>query len=135
MAVGRELAIDSASLHEIAREVAKLIGGRDPGDGLLTARQVAARFNVDRSWVYAHAQELGVIRIGDGPRPRLRFDPAVVAQRVLSRPATAAIPQRPRQPRAGAPLLPIKPSHARRTLDPQRDATDATESDRRGHRA
>ena len=48
MAVGRELAMDSASLHAIAREVAKLIGRGDPVDELLTARQVAARFNVDR---------------------------------------------------------------------------------------
>ena len=50
---------------------------------LLTASEVAARFSVDRSWVYAHARELGVVRIGDGPRPRLRFDPAVVTQRQL----------------------------------------------------
>jgi hypothetical protein len=47
----------------------------EPADGLLTAAQVAARFNVDRGWVYAHAEQLGVVRLGDGPRPRLRFDP------------------------------------------------------------
>lgn len=135
MAVGREIAMDSASLHALAREVANMIGRRDPVGGLLTARQVAARINVDRGWVYAHAQELGVIRIGDGPRPRLRFDPAVVAQRVVARPATAALSQRPSQPRGGAPLLPIKPSRARRTLESRREATNATESDRRGHRA
>lgn len=135
MAVGRELAIDSASLHAVAREVAKLIGRSGPVDGLLTARQVAARFNVDRGWVYAHAQELGVIRIGDGPRPRLRFDPAVVAQRGLARPATAAVSPHPSQPRGGAPLLPIKPSRARPTLESRREATNDTESDRRGHRA
>jgi hypothetical protein len=68
---------------------------------LLTAAEVAARFSVDRSWVYAHARELGVVRIGEGPRPRLRFDPAVVAQRQLpSRPSALT--------RAG--LLPVKPS-------------------------
>jgi integrase len=55
----------------------------DLGPPLLTAADVAWRFNVDRSWVYAHARELGVVRIGDGPRPRLRFDPAVIAQRQL----------------------------------------------------
>ena len=42
---------------------------------LLTARDVAALLNVDRSWVYAHARDLGAIHLGDGPRPRLRFDP------------------------------------------------------------
>jgi hypothetical protein len=55
----------------------------DLGLPLLTAADVAWRFNVDRSWIYAHARELGVVRIGDGPRPRLRFDPAVIAQRQL----------------------------------------------------
>jgi hypothetical protein len=133
VAVEPELAMDSASLHELAREVAKLIGRGNAVDELLTARQVAARLNVDRGWVYSHAQELGVIRLGDGPRPRLRFDPAVVAQRVASRPAPPAVPQHPSQPRGGAPLLPIKPSRARRTLESRREATNATESDRRGH--
>lgn len=135
MAVSRDLLMDSASLHALAREVAKLIGRGESIDELLTARQVAARFNVERSWVYAHAHELGVIRIGDGPRPRLRFDPAVVAQRVLARPASTAAPPGPRPARVGAPLIPIKPSRERRTLDPQREASHATESDRRGHRA
>jgi hypothetical protein len=129
-----DLMQDSASLHALAREVARLIGRGESVDGLLTARQVAARFSVERSWVYAHAHELGVIRIGDGPRPRLRFDPAVVAQRVLARPAGAAAP-RSRHPRASAPLLPLKPSRERRTLDSEREATDATESHRPGHRA
>lgn len=68
---------------------------------LLTAAEVAARFSVDRGWVYAHANDLGVVKIGDGPRPRLRFDPAVVAQRQLPRTPVGASP---------GELLPIKPS-------------------------
>lgn len=52
-------------------------------DRLLTAAEVARRFSVERSWVYAHARELGVVKLGGGPRPRLRFDPAVIAQRLL----------------------------------------------------
>jgi hypothetical protein len=75
---------------------------------LLTAADVARRFSVTRSWVYAHARELGVVRIGDGPRPRLRFDPAVVAQRQL--PLRRVL----EAPNGG--LLPVKPSrrYARR---------------------
>ena len=50
MAVPHDLLADHASIHELAREVAKLIGRSEPAaDGLLTARQVANRFNVDRS--------------------------------------------------------------------------------------
>ena len=56
---------------------------------LLTAAEVAARLSVARGWVYEHARELGVVRLGDGPRPRLRFDPAVVERMLLPRPAPA----------------------------------------------
>ena len=69
---------------------------------LLTAAEVAARLAVARGWVYAHARELGVVRLGDGPRPRLRFDPAIGAR--LSNPA----------PPAGAALLPVRSSRPRR---------------------
>ena len=46
---------------------------------LIDAAEVARRFGVDRGWVYAHARELGAVRLGDGRRPRLRFDPSTVA--------------------------------------------------------
>ena len=87
---------DGIPLPELAREVAALLrqGAAAPAERLLTAKEVAERFNVDRGWVYAHARELGVIRIGGGARPRLRFDPAVVAQHLLpthARPDGAAI--------------------------------------------
>ena len=35
---------------------------------------------IDRAWVYAHADELGALRLGTGSRPRLRFDPAIVRE-------------------------------------------------------
>jgi len=137
MAVPAESVLDPASLEAIAREVAQLLG-RDsqPGaHGLLTARQVAARFNVDRSWVYAHADELGVVRLGQGPRPRLRFDPAVVAQHLLARPTRTAAAPSASHVGGGAPLLPIKPSQPTRTLDPNQEASDGTKTERRSHRA
>ena len=120
MALPVESVLDHTSLEAIAREVAQLLGRDDqPGaHGLLTARQVAARFNVERSWVSAHAGELGVIRIGQGPRPRLRFDPAVVAQHLLARPARTAAAPSASHVTAGAPLLPIKQSPQMRTLAP-----------------
>ena len=39
----------------------------------LSAAEVARRLRVRREWVYEHAAELGAVRIGEGPRPRLRF--------------------------------------------------------------
>ena len=134
MAVPAESVLDHPSIEAIAREVARLLGRDDqPGaHGLLTARQVAARFNVECSWVYANADELGVVRIGQGPRPRLRFDPAMVAQHLLARPARAAAGPPPPQlgGGGGASLLPIRPSRHSRTLDPTQEACDGTKTDR-----
>lgn len=113
-----EAPLDRATLEAIAHEVVDLLRRDAPGErALLTAGQVAARFGVDRSWVYAHAHELGVVRLGFGLRPRLRFDPAVVAQRLITeraaRPAVVGPPSTTR-----APLLPIRPTP--RTLGGER---------------
>jgi hypothetical protein len=50
----------------------------------LSAAQVAARWGVERAWVYAHAEQLGALRLGTGPKPRLRFDAARVAEYLRS---------------------------------------------------
>jgi hypothetical protein len=101
---------DPATLQAIAREVANLL--REP-TGLMTVREAAMMLGVSPEWIYEHADDLGVIRLGDGERPRLRFDPAVVRQRIA--PAT---PTRHERVINGsndvAPLLPIRPTHRRR---------------------
>lgn len=120
MAVARDPMLDRAAILAVAHEVAALLRrSAEPADGMLTAAQLAARFNVDRSWVYAHAEELGVVRLGDGPRPRLRFDPAIVSQRLLAtRGRTPSV--RPSLALSlDLPLLPIKRSRPRRRLDPE----------------
>lgn len=45
-----------------------------PADGLVDAQTLAGVLGVSRQFVYEHRAELGVIVLGDGPRPRLRFD-------------------------------------------------------------
>ena len=45
---------------------------------LMDAAELARWLRVSRSTVYANANRFGVIRLGDGPRARLRFDPQVV---------------------------------------------------------
>jgi hypothetical protein len=75
-------------VEAIARRVAELIAP-PAAPALLTAAQVAVRFGVDRGWVYEHAVELGAVRLGDGPKPRLRFDPSRVAA-ALPRPGGLA---------------------------------------------
>jgi hypothetical protein len=67
-------------LRELASLLAPLVAeALEGGSGrALSAAEVARRYGVDRSWVYAHAEELGAMRLGGGPRARLRFDPALV---------------------------------------------------------
>jgi hypothetical protein len=70
------------------REIARLVADRvlaELGDGpaaparLLTAAQVAERFGLSRRWIYENREQLGAVQVGSGERPRLRFDPAAVA--------------------------------------------------------
>ena len=41
---------------------------------LVSAGELSRQLGIDRSWVYANADALGARRVGNGPRPRLRFD-------------------------------------------------------------
>jgi len=42
---------------------------------LVDAATLAGLLGVSRAYVYEHATDLGALRLGDGPRARLRFDP------------------------------------------------------------
>lgn len=93
-------------------------------EGLIDAAEVARRCGLSRDAVYAHADEMGAIRVGTGSRPRLRFDPAAVKERLggsasalLTRDTTAATEAaRPRRRRPSArperELLPIRGSRS-----------------------
>jgi hypothetical protein len=52
----------------------------------ITASETARRFHMSAATIYAHADELGARRLGDGPKARLRFHPPTVAQALTSRP-------------------------------------------------
>jgi hypothetical protein len=51
-------------------------------DVLVDAAALAAHLSVDRGWVYEHADELGAVRLGSGPKARLRFDLEDVRRRL-----------------------------------------------------
>lgn len=79
--------LDSTSIDQIADrlmdavvtriiDLIRMDGLISPAGGAqrwLDAQQVAKQLGVSREWVYEHADELGARRIGNGPRPRLRF--------------------------------------------------------------
>lgn len=55
-----------------------------PRSPLIDASALAVELGVSRAFVYEHAAELLAIRLGAGPRARLRFDP-IAARDALSR--------------------------------------------------
>lgn len=71
--------VDERDMDEIAQRVIKRLRGRTAGD-LIDAKEVAAWLGVRPEWVYEHSRQLGALRLDDGPRARLRFDPALVRQ-------------------------------------------------------
>jgi hypothetical protein len=80
----QELRLAPESVEEIARRVAQLLTQEAGPQRLLTAAEVSQWWGVERSWVYANADRLGARRLGAGQRPRLRFDPQEVAERLGS---------------------------------------------------
>jgi len=110
--------LDPEAVEAVARKVVELLEARGLQQRrLVDAAELAAMFGIERSWVYTHAIELGAVKLGDGKKPRLRFDPEVAA-RVLRKvgDGTAADPparlgkraDRPGAEEGRAPLLPIR---------------------------
>jgi hypothetical protein len=58
---------------EVAREVIGRIGAKRERE-FLDASQLARVLGVERDWIYEHQEQLGAIRLGNGRRPRLRFE-------------------------------------------------------------
>jgi len=117
--MGQQPDSDSAALlaptlvEAIAQRVAELLrADLHLAPRLLTPSEVAARFAVSRTWVYEHATELGAIRLGAGPKARLRFDAMRVSEvlhREVRRPPEPSQTERRsrRTTAASARLLPI----------------------------
>ncbi|TMK38205.1 MAG: hypothetical protein E6G56_15535 [Actinobacteria bacterium] len=91
--------LDADDVEAIAQRVAELLGPSAETGELVEARQLAAILRVRVGFVYAHKVELGGVPLGDGPRPRWRFDPEV-ARRALA--ARNQMPPAPRRPAADA---------------------------------
>ena len=81
---GGEVRLAPESVEALARRLAELLAPFQPSAPrrLLTAAEVSDWWGVERAWVYAHADDLGARRLGAGPRPRLRFDPDEVTERL-----------------------------------------------------
>jgi hypothetical protein len=87
-----EIRLDPASVEAIARRVVELLADPWPLPALLSARDVAARLGVTEAWVRERADDFGGVRLADGQRPRLRFDPERVAESLSLRSSSKASP-------------------------------------------
>jgi hypothetical protein len=119
-----------AVIDAIARRMLELEREPDeetePGSpDLLTVAEVAERLKMTPKWVYVHQRRLGVIKLGDGPKARLRFDPRIVEAQLKpeERPSGEAanrvpVPTRTEKRRKGRrrlrsrPVPPTAPRHA-----------------------
>ena len=73
--------LDPHTIDAIARRVVELLEQRGlRRHELVDAAELARRFGIERSWVYTHAIELGAVKLGNGAKPRLRFDPEIAAR-------------------------------------------------------
>jgi hypothetical protein len=72
--------LDSASVESVARRVVELLRGESVAGERIDAAEVARLFGCSRDWVYANADRLGAVRLGDGPKARLRFDLATAKE-------------------------------------------------------
>jgi hypothetical protein len=84
-----------------------------PKRRLVDAATIARQCGVERRFVYDHQRELGAIRLGHGPKARLRFDvrhvEAALAQRQEPARTRHGRPPRGRKPSGvHVDLLPIK---------------------------
>lgn len=116
VASGR-IRLDRHTVEGIAQRVVELLEQQGVGaNELVDATELARRLGVDRSWVYTHAIELGAVKLGDGPRPRLRFDPKLAIERSRKRAGGRDTQEPPRRRNRRqplrvmdrAPLLPIR---------------------------
>jgi hypothetical protein len=68
------------AIEQIAARVAQLLrSGGGPvaapaAPQWITAKELARHLRVNPAWVYEHAEELGAIRTGSGPKARMRFE-------------------------------------------------------------
>lgn len=105
-----DVRLDRDDIEAIAdRVVERLADGdrRGVSVGLATAADVAERYGVTPSWVYANKKRLGAVKLGEGPKARLRFDLERVEHEL--RPQTRHQPPPSRRGKRGRPRKTMLP--------------------------
>jgi hypothetical protein len=121
--VAQTVTLSPEQLSELARLIAaELREAPEPG-GLVDAATLAEKLGTSRDYVYEHAGQLGAVKLGEGKRPRLRFDVSTARaayERSMERPPKVA-PRRRTQgavvsvPNRNAPATRKRPGAGQRS--------------------
>lgn len=91
------MTLDEEDIEAIAQRVAQKVAAATPSAvRLLEPKELATALHVSLDYVYAHAVDLGVMRLGDGPKARLRFDLQTATRAMRARKQPPAKPVRRR---------------------------------------
>ena len=106
--------LDPDDIEAIAHRVTELLREPTvtPAVRYVDAAHVARVLGVDREWVYAHANQLGAIRLG-GPTGRLRFDLQHIERCLVEAPQAPG-----KHPAPGGSLTRRRPAQSRLDLLP-----------------
>lgn len=63
-----------AIAEAVAPKLAALVGQPSPTFAFVDARELAGELGVSTAYVYEHSAELGAMKLGTGPKARMRFD-------------------------------------------------------------
>lgn len=102
------MTLSDRDIDRIAHRVVDLLGSECPAGGtvqMIDAATAAERLGVSRASVYELADELGARRIGNGPKPRLRFDASAVD--AYGRRVEEATPRPFRRPQRATTTSPV----------------------------
>ena len=102
------MTLDADDIEAVAARVVELLVEQTGVPGrYVDAATVARTLGVDRDWVYSRARQLGAVRLGDGPKARLRFDiERVRAALAEAAPDELPPPDEPPRRRRGRPRRP-----------------------------
>ena len=98
------MTLDHEDIEAIAGRVAALLKTAPSAGGLLNPKELADALNVSIDYVYEHAADLGAMRLGDGPKARLRFELQTAKQAMRER----------KQPPKANPMHPHRTTRHRR---------------------
>lgn len=98
-----------SSVHVCARDRAREARELAAAGQLVRVSHLAAVLDVDVSYVYDHALELGALRLGSGPKAPLRFD----LDEALRRLSSCSASRRSPEPAAAQQAAPRRRSRAR----------------------